>query len=145
MNKNILFVVVLFTLTTSCTTTTRTVGTKSSCSAYVIPSGACGGDKASPEVRITKAGSQYVFTPGKICAEPGKTIVFKLLPPPQNLLGTAAILPKDPTHSWLSGTNWEDKDEIKILVPEWVTEGPHDYAFVTSTGACVDPRVEVTY
>lgn len=145
MKKNILFGILLCALTTSCATDSRSVKSMTSCSTYVIPEGACGGDKLSPEVRITKAASQYVFTPGKICAQPGKTIVFKLLPPPQNLLGTAAILPKNPTDSWLSGTNWEDKDEIKILVPEWVSEGPHNYAFVTSTGDCVDPRVEVIY
>lgn len=145
MNKNIFFVIVLCALTISCAPTPRTVGAMTSCSSYTIPAGACAGDKLSPEVRIVNTGSQYVFTPGKICAQPGKTIVFKLLPPPQNLLGTAAIVPKDSIHSWLSGTNWQDKDKIEILVPDWVAEGPHDYAFITSTGACVDPRIEVTY
>ena len=105
------------------------------------------GDKNNPKVILNT--ESLVVAPPNVCAMPGKTLVISVVPAANNKIGSVAIIPKNPKDTWLTGTNSPDKNEIRILVPNWVSGGKasvgtnHDYGFVTIDGNCVDPRVNV--
>ena len=100
------------------------------------------GNKNDPKVMINT--NSLDFSPGNVCAAPGTTITFTISPPPNNKVGTAAIIPKNPADTWLIGTNSPDKNKIEITVPAWVSlDTNHNYGFVTNDGKCIDPRVRV--
>lgn len=121
---------------------TRTVGgSATACAAYTITVTDCDGDKNDPIVDIDTVA--LTFDPPIICSKKQRTIKFELNPPPEDKDGTAAIFPKDFTDAWLTGTNVPNKNRIMIKVPHWVAKKTYQYMFVTSTGNCVDPRVEV--
>jgi len=112
------------------------------CEKYSQTITACNNPKNDPQVTINT--NSLIFAPPNVCAAPGSTIVFTVVPPPQNKVGSVAIIPKNPADLWLIGTNSPDKGKIEITVPEWVAlNTDHDYGFVTIDGGCVDPRVHV--
>lgn len=114
------------------------------CQPYEPIVGPCNGSKSNPKVTININANSLNFSPRNVCAAPGKTIVFTIVPPPQNKIGSAAIIPKNMADLWLIGTNGANKNKIEITVPEWVASGTdHDYGFATIDGDCVDPRVHV--
>lgn len=141
MNKKVLLILPFAIYLSACTamapTTTTTCMT-------ITPDSNCGGDKNFPIVTINTQ-SGVVIDRSNVCATPGSTIEFRVVPPAHNDVGSVSIRAKDPADTWLNGTNSPDNKEIKILVPSWVTTGEnYDYAIYTSSGTCVDPRVEVT-
>ena len=110
------------------------------CEPYTGPLVPCQGNPAAPLVTINT--NTLVVAPRCVNADPGATIDFRLVPPPNNVLGDAEIFPKDPEDTWLAGMNASDKDRISIPVPEDIEVGERYYGFKTSE-KCLDPRVNV--
>lgn len=147
MNKKTLMIVAPFLLITGCQTMSRVDSTSIVCNEYEDKPAVCTGSGTNPKVTITFANNEYKFNPPNVCANAGTTIEFTLTPPPMNVLGSASILPKDDQYAWLTGTNTVNSNKIHVLVPPWVSPDPvriYGYKFVTSTGVCIDPRVQVT-
>lgn len=144
MNKKTFVVLAAIPFVAACAAseTAPVSGQTSACTAYAITATQCGGDKNNPVVVIDTV--NLTFNPPIICSKKQKIIRFELNPPPEDKEGTAAIIPKNFSDAWLTGTNVPNKDRIRIKVPNWVSEKTYEYMFVTSTGKCVDPRVEVT-
>lgn len=143
MNKKIIAALAAAPLVAACAApgTAPMYGQTQACDAYAIAVSQCDGDKNDPIVDIDTV--NLTFDPPIICSKKQKIIKFELNPPPENKEGTAAIIPKDFKDAWLTGTNVPNKNRIRIKVPNWVTEKTYEYMFVTSTGKCIDPRVEV--
>ncbi len=139
MNRKILFVLPLSWIAVGC----ATVGVSSpgDCHVASIIPDVCQGPKDKPKVNFNT--NKLEPKPANVCAAPGTTLVIQITPVAQNKIGSVAVVPKNPNDSWLAGTNSPDKKEIKILIPDWVEEGRHDYGFVTFDGKCLDPRVHV--
>lgn len=144
MNNKIIFAVLLCFALAACQTY-RPAAVASFANCEVLDVEDCTNKPTSPVVTLTKTPMGYNVNPKSVCVKTGETITFNLVPPPQNLLGTAAIIPKVNSDTWLAGINSTHKHKIEITVPEWVSEDKYEYYFVTSTGICIDPRVEVTY
>lgn len=146
MNKKSIALLIPFVVLTGCAQTSGIHNPKTSmlsCATYTLAVTDCAGDKTDPKVTIYT--NTMTFDPPIICAEPGKQIKFTLDPPPQDIEGSAAIIPKNYKDAWLAGTNVPNSKKINIKVPSWVsTVTTHDYMFITSTGDCIDPRIEVT-
>ena len=140
MNSKLLLVLPLMICLSACATVRSTPST--ACT-VMTPDSSCGGDKNFPIVTInTQAG--LVIDRSNLCATPGSKIEFRVVPPGLNDVGSVSISAKDPADTWLNGTNSPDKKKIEILVPDWVTtKETYDYAIYTSSGTCMDPRVEV--
>ena len=140
MNSKLLLVLPLMICLSACATVRSSPST--TCT-IITPGSSCGGDKNFPIVTInTQAG--LVIDRSNVCATPGSTIEFRVVPPGHNDVGSVSISAKIPTDTWLNGTNSPDKKKIEILIPDWVeTDEEYDYAIYASGGTCVDPRVEV--
>ena len=143
MNKKLLLILPLVICVSACATmqpsTTMTCMT-------ITPDSNCGGDQHFPIVTINTQ-SGIVIDRNNACATPGAKIEFRVVPPGQNDVGSVSVRAKNPSDTWLNGTNSPDEKKIEILVPDWVessdTGVDYDYAIYTSGGVCVDPRVEV--
>lgn len=144
MNKEIISTLALLSLLGACVAPgpRPVVDMDVECETYTITVADCEGDKNDPIVDIDT--NTLEFDPPIICSKRQKTIKFELNPPPDDKNGTAAIYPKNHEDLWLTGTNVPNKNRIRIMVPNWVSNKQYEYNFVTNTGACVDPRVEVT-
>jgi hypothetical protein len=140
MNKKALLILPLVVCLSACATVSSSTAT--TCK-HVTPSPSCSGDKNFPSVTINTQ-VDLVVDRNNACAAPGSTIEFRVVPPGKNEIASVTIRSKDPAHTWLNGTNSPDKKKIEILVPDWVEVDQHyDYAIYTSSGTCMDPRVEV--
>jgi hypothetical protein len=93
-----------------------------------------------PRVVLTLANMNT--NPASVCAVPGSTFVMQVAPAPGDP-GTVSVVAKDPTHTWLNGTNSPDPAFIEIDVPPWLAPGHYYYGIYTRLGTCVDPRVEI--
>jgi hypothetical protein len=138
MNKRTLLVLPISLTLFACTSDDPLSGL--SCSELTGPKPPCEG-KPNNEVKINT--KTWVITPRCINADRNETIVVKLSPPPDNPLGSTAILPKNLSDTWLTGVNSPDSDKIRIPVPDWVPLGEHYYSVLKSNGDCLDPRVHV--
>ena len=138
--KTLIIALVMSPILIGCTSSglvaTRTCGT-------VATPASCTGNPDNPKVTINT--NALNFAPPNLCAKVGTTIEFKLVPPGNNVIGNAAVLPKNALHTWLIGTNSPDKDKIYVKVPDWVVDGDYNYGFLRNNGDCIDPRVEVTH
>lgn len=103
-------------------------------------SGPCNGNPSAPMVNLNL--STMKANPPNVCANPGSTIEVTISPPPGSI-GTVSVTAKDPTNTWLNGTNAPDPQKIFIYVPPGVSLGNNYYGFTTSLGTCVDPRVDI--
>ena len=140
MNSKLLLILPLAFCLSACTAAVSSPAGRT-CT-VITPDSSCGGDKNFPIVTInTQAG--LVVDRSNVCATPGSTIEFRIVPPGKNDVGSVSITPKNDTHTWLNGTNSPDKMKIEILVPDWVTAGDYDYDIDMAGGTCMDPRVEV--
>ncbi len=144
MNGRSVFVAFALALLTACATSDQFVS-KGSITCQEIDVPACSNNPADPVVRVQyrRGRDDFLFVPPSVCADAGKTIEFNLEGMPQRLPGSVAILPKNGKDTWLVGSNADDMDKIRILVPDWVGDGEHDYNLIASNGSCADPRVEV--
>lgn len=140
MNSKLLLILPLMICLSACATVRSTSST--TCT-YMAPDSSCDGDKNFPIVTInTQAG--LVIDRSNVCATRGSKIEFRVVPPGLNDVGSVSISAKNPADTWLNGTNSPDKEKIEILVPDWVTtKEKYEYAISTSSGTCMDPRVEV--
>ena len=140
MNRKLLLILPLAFCLSACTAAMSSPPGRT-CT-VITPGASCDGDKNFPVVTInTQAG--LVIDRSNVCAAPGSTIEFRVVPPGRNDVGSVSIRSKDPADTWLNGTNSPDKKKIEILVPDWVTDDDYDYAIYMSGGTCLDPRVEV--
>lgn len=139
MNKMILFVIPLSYLAVGCVAkNTIQVGGCNS----PPPAADCTGNPASPKVTIN-TNRPLNADPPNVCADPGTTIVFNIVPVGGEK-GDVSVIPKIAADSWLTGTNSANAGKIEILVPTGLEpKSDHDYTIVTKDGQCLDPRVEV--
>lgn len=138
MNNNFVLCVPLALFLSACTTEGPVRALN--CDIYTPPA-SCAGDPNAPAVHINVTAK--TFNPPNACGGRGNTITFSLTPVAGLNEGDTAIIPKDPTKTWLTGTNSPDRTEIVIKIPDWATVGPADYALIRSNGDCVDPRIDV--
>lgn len=140
MNSKILLVLPLMICLSACAALRSPADT--TCT-VITPDQSCGGDKNFPFVTInTQAG--IVIDRSNVCATPGSTIEFRIVPPGKNDVGSVSISAKKSADTWLNGTNSPDEKKIEIVVPDWVSAGEkYDYTIYMSGGTCADPRVEV--
>lgn len=139
MNRKILIVMPLGWILVGCVNTGPM--NISNCDVYTGPVPPCEGNPNAPAVNLNT--NTLNVTPRCANAARSKTIVFTVVPPEKNKVGSVAIIPKNAEDTWLTGTNSPDKMKINILVPDWVASGDHSYGIVASNGSCVDPRVHV--
>lgn len=141
MNNKILFVVALSYLLIGCATVNTMEG--STCTVISIDS-ECDGDRHYPAVTLNTQDATLDVHPSNVCANNESTIIFRVVPPGLNEVGSVSIVAKDSTNTWLIGSNSPDKKEIAIFVPDWVAaDEEYDYSIYLADGRCVDPRVSV--
>jgi hypothetical protein len=147
MNRNILFVLVMSGFSAGCASMgsmdnmSPMEGT--ACTVLSIDSD-CSGDKNFPIVTLNTQDATLDVHPTNVCVNKQSEIIFRVVPPGHNDVGTVSITAKKSADTWLNGANSPDEKEIKILVPEWVgTNENYDYNIQLSDGRCVDPRVHV--
>ena len=105
--------------------------------------GPCNGPKDDPKVTINVAAKSLVAAPPNVCAGPGEDIEFNIVPASAEA-STVAVIPKNPLHTWLIGTNFPDEGEIIIHVPHTIPIGQvANYTIITSDGKCLDPRIHI--
>lgn len=97
-----------------------------SCQTIEVP--ACSNNPKDPVVRVQyrRGRGDFLFLPPSVCVEAGETVELALEALPEQLRGSAAILPKNAKDTWLVGTNADDVNRIRVLVPEWADDGNHD-------------------
>ena len=139
MNRMILFVLPLGLLLASCASVQ--VAAPGDCHVVSVIDHKCSGKKNDPKVNFNT--NTLKANPANVCAAPGKTLVIMITPPADNKIGSVAVVAKDKNDSWLSGTNSPDKKKIEIYIPPWISDGPHDYGFLTFDGKCLDPRIHI--
>lgn len=150
MNKKALFVLPLSLLTIACAQPPEqppmeTLGELriANCVMANVPT-KCTPNPGTPEVTVHVAGKAPLGAePKNRCANPGSDFVFKIVPPTTNA-SSVAIIPKNPLHTWLIGTNYPDGGKITIHVPAVTAlSTDYNYSIVTSDGRCLDPRIHV--
>jgi hypothetical protein len=99
-----------------------------------------GGDPNNPTVTIHLGGPLKV-TPPHVCAKNGKKLTFKLDGNPHTP-PTVVVSAKDDADEWLHGSNWPGESQFTIDIPD-TAKDEYDYKVFTSTGKCLDPRVDV--
>jgi hypothetical protein len=139
MNKQILVTVSLSWCLASCADVGLVrVGT---CEVETGPETPCEGMPNTPSIHLNT--NSLNVTPRCANAAHNSTIVISVTPPGQNDVASVAIVPKNGTDTWLTGTNSPDKKEIRILVPAWVEDGEHQYSVLLADGRCIVPRVRI--
>lgn len=113
-----------------------------SCAVIDIPVDCDNGNPSAPQITINR--QALMVAPPNVCAFKGATATFSLVPVAKNEPANAVIFPKYGVPPWLVGTNYPDKNEIKIPIPPSAAPGPYDYSVVFSDGTCIDPRIVVT-
>ena len=144
MNKKTLFVLPLSLLAIACAPRDMEITDNidiPNCDEIVIV-GPCTGPRDNPTVTINVSAKSIVAAPPNVCAAEGEDIVFTIVPP-NTETKTVAVIPKNPLHIWLIGTNFPDGGEIIIPVPDTLPEDDYNYTIITSDGKCLDPRIHV--
>lgn len=143
MNKNALLLLALGLVVTGCAGSNN-AGEHAEPLACIEPEpikGPCNGNPNDPKVNLNL--QTMKANPPNVCASPGSTIEINISPKPE-FPGTVSVVAKDPTNTWLNGTNAPDSKTILIYVPAWTSlNTDNDYGFTTSLGTCVDPRVQI--
>ena len=159
MNKKVLFVLALSWILASCVSQDplfvgsqvgdRTLGI-SGCEPYKGTMPECTGDENEPKVTIYV--DTLVVDPMCIKAKKGKKIEFTLKSESGSDIerGSVVIFPKKIENFWwLTGSNWQNKNKIKIRIPieeisgtPFPTDEKPEYGVLTSYG-CIDPRINV--
>ena len=104
----------------------------------------CKGDPQAPTVNLNTRSKKLKGRPGCVKAAPGSELVFRVTPRNNKAAGDVEIIPKDPSHTWLAGTNSPNQNFIFISVPGDLELGKNYYYGIKSGSECVDPRVHVT-
>jgi len=113
------------------------------CVPYSGPERECRLDQKPNAPHVTINSNRMIVAPPCVRADPGTELVFSLVPTADNEAGAARIFPKNSDHDWLTGTNHDNKDEIRIPVPdEGLPKGDYWYGFEIND-KCVDPRVHI--
>ena len=143
MNKNVLLLPIFVLITVGCAANGG-AGKDAQPLACIEPqpsTGPCNGNPENPQVNLNL--QTMKANPPNVCANPGSTIKVNISPEPDSP-GTVSVVAKNPTNTWLNGTNSPDSKTISIYVPEWVSLGGDNYyGFTTNLGTCVDPRVQI--
>ena len=100
----------------------------------------CRGDSSAPTIKILATRDKLQVRPYCINVAERSQLVFLVKPFDSQAEGEVKIIPKNPDHDWLKGTNSPTKNLIVIDVPEDLKPGKYDYG-VRIGDRCVDPRV----
>lgn len=102
-----------------------------------------GNDPQAPTININTNATKLEASPFCVDADGGSELVFRITPRNVTPLGDAEIIPKDPSHTWLTGKNDEDQNFIYIDVPEGLDTNVRYLYGIKIGDRCTDPRVRV--
>ena len=144
MNKKNLFVLPLSLLAIACAQPgVEVLGNINipGCVTATVPPN-CTPPHVAPKVTVNLAGPEIGANPLNKCADPGDDIHLQIVPA-TTAASSVAVIPKNPLHTWLIGTNFPDKGEIIIHVPDPLPTDDYDYIIISSDGRCLDPTFHV--
>ena len=143
MNKKILIVLALSGILLGCSQAPIAPDTSALANCRTQGSWFCKGDPQNPTVNLNTKSGKLKASPYCVKVNTGTQIKINLTPPGNKALNTVEIIPKDPDHTWLAGTNSASQDEIIIDVPNDLDEKERYYYGIKTDTDCVDPRAKV--